>query len=186
MPAEKILVFRRAGPEVARMVWGSLERWFGPRVVEALKTYGEMYVASNGWAEAYLVPGEQASLIEQLREATGLHPYSAGLFLGYLEKGRYRPSLPLAHVVAKYAERGVVAVSDKAAQLFLYGRDVFSGSITRFLGPLRKGDLVVVLNPLGEALGYGEVVSPPQEWLHGSEIAVRNLQDLGWYLRRGG
>ena len=186
MPSEKALRFGRADARTAGIVWGSLERWFGQRLVRTLKTRGEIYVSSNRWAEIYLVPPVQVELVELLAASTGLHPYSAGLFLGYLERGEYKPSLPLAHLVARYAERGLVTVSEKAASLFLYGRDLFSGSITGYRGPLERGSLVVVLNPRGEALGYGVVVAAPHEWSPGSVVAVKNVRDLGWYLRRGG
>ncbi len=186
MPSEKTLRFGKADARTTSMVWSSLERWFGRRLVEALENRGEMYVASNRWAEVYLVPPEQVELVGLLAMSTGLHPYSAGLFLGYLEGGEYKPSLPLAHLVARHAERGLITVSEKAAKLFLYGRDLFSGSITSYRGPLERGGLVVVLNPRGEALGYGVVVAAPHEWSSESVVAVRNVRDLGWYLRRGG
>ena len=80
-------------------------------------------------------------------------------------------------------------INDRAELLFLYGRDIFFESIIEICNKLSRNQIVAILNRRNEFLGWGVSTS---DITHSdlrknrSEPAIRNLIDLGWYLRKGG
>lgn len=108
--------------------------------------------------------------------------HAGGLPIGTLEDGVFRLDLQGAVLLARHTEVQGVRVREKAARLFLYGRDILGDSVLRADRRLQNGDACVVLNPRGEALGIGEVVGG----FKGLRPAVRPLHDLGVYLREQG
>jgi len=108
--------------------------------------------------------------------------YYAGLFIGKVGKnGGFFPSFNLLNMLVDVATNKV-AVDQKAAWLFICGRDVFRTGVVKVMGSKRKGDATLVLNELGECLGFGKIM----DGLSASdvEVAVQNVLDAGDFLRR--
>jgi len=103
--------------------------------------------------------------------------YAAGLYIGYIEGGRFKPSLPLARRLSSLCgvKLRCIVLDEEGEKRFLYGRTVRGGRVVEWV----EG-LTVVLNRLGEPLGWGLGL------LRGGERIVKPVWDLGWYLRRGG
>jgi len=109
--------------------------------------------------------------------------YSAGIYLGKAKAGKFFPSFPLLTMLADCGANSVV-VDKKAAWLFICGRDVFAKSITGVDGAGRGRDFVLVLNEFGECLGFGRLTQNLASNLDENEVAVRNVSDIGDFLRR--
>ena len=106
----------------------------------------------------------------------------AGTYLGKVGRGGvFHPSFPLLFMIAEKAKNRIV-VDDKAAWLFICGRDIFKEGILKTEGSRRKGDYTLVFNKYGECLGYG-VIAKNLDKLE-SGLAVKNLMDIGNFLRR--
>ena len=107
--------------------------------------------------------------------------YYAGLYLGKIKNGMFFPSFNLLSLLVSAAANKIV-VDQKAAWLFICGRDVFRAGIVKVMGSKRKGDATLVINEFGECLGFGKIL----EDLGASEgkIAVENVLDVGDFLRR--
>ena len=107
--------------------------------------------------------------------------YYAGLYLGKAKNGMFFPSFNLLNMLVGAAANKIV-VDQKAAWLFICGRDVFRVGIVKVMGAKRKGDATLVLNEFGECLGFGKIL----EDITGFEgrIAVKNVLDVGDFLRR--
>jgi len=106
----------------------------------------------------------------------------AGTFLGEVERGGvFHPSVPLLFMIAEKAKNRIV-IDDKAAWLFVCGRDIFKEGILKIEGSRKKGDYTLVFNKHGECLGYGMIVKNLDR-LEGG-LAVKNLLDVGDFLRR--
>lgn len=103
----------------------------------------------------------------------------AGLPLGVLEEGSFHLDLQGAVLAARHTKNQTLRVTEHAARLFLYGRNVLAESIDWADPGLGKGDACIVCNPRGEAMGLGMVTGS----LKGRGEAVRPVQDLGAYLR---
>jgi NOL1/NOP2/fmu family ribosome biogenesis protein len=103
---------------------------------------------------------------------------AGGLVIGTIED-QFHLDLQGAVLAAKHSKSQTLRVSDHAAQLFLYGRNVLGDSIEWADRSLAKGDACIVCNSRGEALGIGMVVGN----LKGAREAVKPVHDLGTYLR---
>jgi NOL1/NOP2/fmu family ribosome biogenesis protein len=104
---------------------------------------------------------------------------AAGLPIGTLEDGAFHLDLQGAVLLARKTERQTVRVTEHAARLFLYGRNVLGDSVERHDPRLEQGDACIVTNPRGEAMGIGVVVGP----FKGGRESVKPVVDLGTYLR---
>jgi len=109
--------------------------------------------------------------------------YYAGMYLGKAKEGKFFPSFGLLAMLAKWDANRVV-VDKKAAWLFICGRDILAKSILRVFGGGRLHSNVLVLNEFGECLGFGRIVGKLSGNVKIDEIAVRNVSDVGDFLRR--
>lgn len=104
---------------------------------------------------------------------------AAGLAIGSLQEGTFHLDLQGAVLAARHSLRQTVRVTEHAARLFLYGRNILGDSVTHSDDRLERGDACIVTNPRNEAMGLGTVVGR----LKGAGEAVRPIHDLGTYLR---
>lgn len=107
--------------------------------------------------------------------------FYAGLYLGKMKKGKFFPSFNLLAMLAETKANKVV-VDEKAAWLFICGRDIFSEGLKAVQGSRRKGDFTLVLNTFGECLGFGRIVHDLSSKV--GDVAVSNVSDVGDFLRR--
>ena len=104
---------------------------------------------------------------------------AVGLPIGVLEDGEFHLDVQGAILVALHPKAQTIRVTEQAARLFLYGRNILGDSVLWHDHGLSRGDACIVCNARGEALGLGSVVGS----FKGPREAVHPVQDLGTYLR---
>ena len=109
--------------------------------------------------------------------------YYIGIYLGKTKEGRFFPSFNLLAMMARGRARKIV-VGRKTEWLFICGRDVFKRGILRTIGSMRKGDYTLVVNQHGECLGFGRLLCNVDEEVDRQRVIVRNISDVGDFLRR--
>ena len=109
--------------------------------------------------------------------------YYAGTYLGKVKNGKFFPSFNLLMILAK-GEANKIVVEKKAAWLFICGRDVFRKGILAVRGSRKKGDHTLVLNEFGDCLGFGKIICSLDGAAKKTEVAVKNISDVGDFLRR--
>jgi ribosome biogenesis protein Nip4 len=109
--------------------------------------------------------------------------FSAGVFLGKAKEGKFFPSFNLLGMLAK-KEASRIILDKKAAWLFICGRDVLRKSIVRVTGQGRKDTNTLVFNEFGECLGFGRIVENLRGSAGDNALVVRNVLDVGDFLRR--
>ena len=109
--------------------------------------------------------------------------FYAGTYLGKVKNGKFFPSFNLLAMLAK-GEANKIVVDKKAAWLFICGRDVFQQGILAVRDSRKKGDHTLVLNEFDECLGFGKIIGSLDEAVK-TEVAVKNVSDIGDFLRRG-
>jgi ribosome biogenesis protein Nip4 len=109
--------------------------------------------------------------------------FYAGVFLGKAKEGKFFPSFNLLSMLAKKDANRIV-LDRKATWLFICGRDILAKSVVRVIGSGRKHSNVLVLNEFGECLGFGRIVGNLSGAGKSDELAVRNVSDVGDFLRR--
>ena len=109
--------------------------------------------------------------------------YYAGTYLGKVKNARFFPSFNLLAMLAR-GKANKISVDRKAAWLFICGRDVFRRGVLTAYGSRRKGDYALVMNEFGECLGFGKITYSLDAAVKGAEVVVRNISDVGDFLRR--
>jgi ribosome biogenesis protein Nip4 len=108
--------------------------------------------------------------------------YYAGAYLGKVKNGKFFPSFNLLSMLAKGKANNIV-VEKRAAWLFICGRDIFRKGILAVHCPRKRGKYVLVLNNFGDCLGFGRTVRGFDGGAR-NEVAVKNILDVGDFLRR--
>jgi len=121
----------------------------------------------------------QERLKNQIRE----HFFYAGAYLGKVKDGIFFPSFILLAMIAE-GKANKIMVDDKAAWLFICGRDVFKQGILNVIGSKRKGDYTLILNQHNECLGFGRILHNINEEEEKNKVIVKNISDIGDFLRR--
>ncbi len=106
----------------------------------------------------------------------------AGVKIGEIGK-RLRLTLEGSFWLMKN-EKKKVWVSEHGEMLFLYGRDIFNGSIIK-AGNFDENEIVFVCNSYGDVIGIGRsrFKSADFEKLPEDRVVIDNLVDRGAYLR---
>ncbi len=147
------------------------------------------YIYEGYFNEIYAINEDAKKIIDEILEKKK-HPYALGFHVGRIRKNKFIPSLELGY--AAVAKTNVyVIVNDKGEKNFLYGKDIFTESIIDIGTTIREKQIVLVLNDRHEYTGIGralgaitkrrdKILAPRRK------VIVKNIIDLGWYLRRGG
>ena len=109
--------------------------------------------------------------------------FYAGVYLGMKEERTFVPGFNLLSMIAK-TQANKTVVNKKTEWLFVCGRDVFKKGIVKTTGLWRKGKYTLVLNEFGECLGYGRILCNLVEKRSKQKTVVKNLLDIGHFLRR--
>lgn len=106
----------------------------------------------------------------------------AGVKIGEIGK-RLRLTLEGSFWLMKN-EKKKVWVNERGEMLFLYGRDIFAGSLTK-TGEFDENEVVFVCNEFGDILGMGRsrFKSSILKELPKEKVVIENLVDRGAYLR---
>lgn len=123
-------------------------------------------------------------LSKALKETISEDFFYAGTYLGKTKQGVFFPSFNLLAMIAKRKEANKVMVDEKSEWLFIVGRDLFKRGVLRAFGSQKKGAYTLVVNQHEESLGFGRIVHSLGEKEKKHEIAVRNISDIGDFLRR--
>ncbi len=145
-----------------------------------LDEYKLLILDSKGKKEVYSLSND---LYDFLKGAN-FNPVSAGVKLGEVGR-RFRFTVEGAFFLAKKKKKRVY-LNDKGEMLFLYGRDVFSGSIVKATGDIKENDIIFVCNKAGDILGIGRSRYDADRLrsVEKDRVAVENLVDRGQYLRK--
>ena len=117
---------------------------------------------------------------ELLKEVVRWEVFSVGLYLGE-EKQTFQPTSALIELLGRESDLRVV-VGDKAAFLYLCGRDILMDGVAE-PGIFAKDDLVFVCDLQGNVLGYGKIYAGFDMKMK-NKIYVKHVLDKGEYLRR--
>lgn len=119
----------------------------------------------------YLSTKKQQEILDSLPEQA----HSFGLFLGEKTAQGFKPTPGLLELIAKNTTK-IITIEEKAAWLFVCGRDIFKENIISEQSDLQSKE-VIVKNEKGEVLGCAKRSKQGQ-------VAYKNILDIGIYLRQ--
>jgi ribosome biogenesis protein Nip4 len=108
--------------------------------------------------------------------------FYAGAYLGAVKGASFFPSFLLLAMISERKANKLV-VDKKTAWLFICGRDIFKKGILKG-NNLKKGDYTLILNEHNECLGFGKIMHNIREETNVNKVAVKNILDIGDFLRR--
>lgn len=109
--------------------------------------------------------------------------FHAGAYLGKTKDRTFFPSFYLLATIAGKAANKVT-VDEKTEWLFICGRDIFQQGIINISGTTRKGNYTLIVNQHDECLGFGRILHDLDEKRHEEKQVIRNISDIGDFLRR--
>ena len=109
--------------------------------------------------------------------------FYAGAYIGKVKNRIFFPSFILLTMIAEIKANKIV-VDDKSAWLFIVGRDVFKRGILKAAGARRRGAYTLILNRRNECLGFGRILRNLDEAAGESAVMIKNIADIGDFLRR--
>lgn len=106
------------------------------------------------------------------------HIVSMGVHVFRKKSNKLLPMLGLLNFIKP--RKGYVVVSYEGIKHFLYGKDILHNNIIEIVEfPADCKLPYIVVGPKGEAVGYGRLI------VFKGKPLIRNVLDLGWYLRSG-
>ena len=152
--------------------------------MKAIKDFVSQFKATINLDEGLIVKkiNRYYLLSENLKKQIQQDFFYVGVYLGKLRGAIFFPSFLLLTMMAENKANKVV-VDKKTAWLFICGRDIFKQGILEVKGS-RKGDYVLVLNEHNECLGFGKILRNILKEQDAKRVVVKNLLDIGDFLRR--
>lgn len=141
-------------------------------------------IAEGKWKEIFIITKAIQKLLLENKTIT---PYSAGLGFGEFRNQMVYLSLSGASYIIQLTDKKAV-ISNEGEQPFLYQKHVFAKSVIRCSQICKVDEKIIVTNQLGDFLGIGQLkitVNKLKIEDLANQIAIYNLMDLGWYLRKG-
>ncbi|HIC98175.1 MAG TPA: hypothetical protein EYP08_00520 [Pyrodictiaceae archaeon] len=117
-------------------------------------------------------------VLEKILESMQMYIVSIGVHIFRKQTAKLLPMLGLLNFIKP--RKGYVVVNDEGIKHFLYGKDVLYNNIIKITKlPATCKLPYIVVGPRGEAVGYGRLI------VFKGKPLIRNVLDLGWYLRSG-
>ncbi|MHA1628605.1 MAG: NIP7 pre-PUA domain-containing protein [Candidatus Heimdallarchaeota archaeon] len=178
------LVFRELTNEEETILQTELDYWLEEKELLSFKKENSFLIAEGKWCELVITTKKVGRFF---KENAQISPYSIGITFGEIKNRKILLSLGGAEELCTIS-RKKLKINETAEQLFLYQRDILSKSIIEYPTHVNKGQKILVTNPQGDCLGVGQLLLSREEVAkveNAERIAVKNLKDLGWYLRKG-
>ncbi len=179
-----VIVYREPSEYEMQIILDAILEWVEKDILHKITNKYHFIIGEGNWKEIFITNTSTANTIRNLNKIT---PYSIGLGIGEIRNDEFLFSLSGGGFIFDYSNKKAIINID-AEQLFLYKRDIHCKSITSIKEGLLQGDKVLIANSNNDYLGLGKIVLPISEIKNPQnedEVAIKNIIDLGWYLRKG-
>ena len=147
-----------------------------PKVTKLFYGYN-IIVSKTDKEKIYLVSDELYSTFKKMKK----RPYSLGFFFAEISD-EVKFSFGVADKYEKFKKRQVV-VSRFGEEKFLYKRNLMKKHIVKYTADIKEGNLVVVINQRGDALGFGKALFSCGEEFKKEGALVKNISDKGFFVK---
>jgi len=115
--------------------------------------------------------------------------YSAGLYVGFIKKGKFYLSLEGAEFLYSQgilSDLKRIDLNEEGEKSVLYGNNILKNMVVKAPSNLQKGDFLLIFNNLNEilAIAQSKVSNKVLQNLKPNDIIATNLCDKGIYLRK--
>ena len=179
-----VIIFRELTSEEKNQLDKELSYWLSEKNIKELYDENKFIVGEGNWRELFIVNPMTFNI---LITNENISPYSVGLGFGEYKKSGLLLSLGGGEIISDKTEK-IAIIKDEAEQVFLHKRDIYSKSIETIATNVNIGDKVIIQNTKREFLGVGKLEQILDEIIKKKDsrnVALKNVLDLGWYLRKG-
>ncbi|NHJ03845.1 MAG: hypothetical protein EAX90_03415 [Candidatus Heimdallarchaeota archaeon] len=177
------IIFRELNQEEEELLLIELNYWLLRSNIDSLKKQYSFVIAEGNWREILISNFETKKLLKE----KNISPYSIGLKFCEIKENKIELGLPGIQIIGDVTNKKVI-VTPEAEQAFLYRNDIICESVIEMNQELNINEKAIVKNKEGESLGIGKIMVLPinlKKKQFSKTIAIKNLMDLGWYLRKG-
>jgi ribosome biogenesis protein Nip4 len=168
-----------------------IRRWFNSNlnneIYKRITRNSKLITLKGKNRRIFLVSDDFWETLKQLTSRR--NPTSLGIYFGQVDNGRFQISLPIILLIAEHRDASIFkfVLNEKGEQHILYGRNPQNRHIIKTQRDATKGSNVILVNIHGDPLGFGRLkVSTMQIQTMAPETPIiKNIVDLGWYLRKG-
>jgi len=182
---------RRINETEREIICGSIGKISNAALSELTTSSCELIIAESSSRERYffpmiyLIPKDLFELIHHLKSKI----HSAGLYFGFIKKGKFLISLEGAiflHERNCFTEEQQIQVNEKGEKSILYGNKVLKNMISRLPPNLKKNTFIIIFNSCNELIAIGQAQADNEiiRNLKKNGIIALNLVDRGYYLRK--
>jgi ribosome biogenesis protein Nip4 len=179
-----VIEYREPTKTEIEIIRNSLLYWVDKEKLAQINETHHFIIGEGNWKEVFITNSATMAIVMNRKNIT---PYSTGLGIGEIKKNDLLLSLSGGYFISEYSNKKAI-ISPESEQLFLYMRDIHCKSIISINEELSIEDKVLIANSYNDYLGLGKIVIPISDFKktdNEDEIAIKNIIDLGWYLRKG-
>ena len=134
-------------------------------------------------AQVFLINKSDLEFIQNLPISEIKH---FGVLIAHFFKETFSYHFEFLDLIAPLTNRKIV-VDSKGEQTTLYGRNPTKRMLKRSHFDFKSGNLLIILNNLEEILGIGRGIVNKNKLNKTDErkVIIKNINDKGWYLRKG-
>ena len=179
-----VIVYREPTSAEMKNIQIVLSDWVEKAKLKVINENYQFIIGEGNWKEVFISNSTTSTIIKTFKDIT---PYSVGLGLGEIKNEEFLLSLSGGQFIFDYSDKKVT-INPEAEQLFLYKRDIHCKSIITIKNEFSPEDKVLITNSNDDYLGLGKIILPISEIRNPKNIdvvAIKNIIDLGWYLRKG-
>ncbi len=179
-----VIEFREPTKTEVEIIRDSLQYWVEKEKLQLITEKYHFVIGDGNWKEVFITNRTTSTFVTNKKH---ISPYSIGLGIGEIKNNELLLTLSGGYFISSHTDLKAI-INPEAEQLFLYMRDIYSKSIISIKEGLSKGDKVLVANTSNDYLGLGKILLPISDFgdpKKEDEVALKNIIDLGWYLRKG-
>jgi ribosome biogenesis protein Nip4 len=178
------ILFRDLTTDEKQLLKDSLSFWLNENQAVNFYEKNHFLIAEGRWREIFIITKEIQEFIHQNKE---ISPYSVGLGFGEFRNQIVYLSLSGASFIANLTNKKAI-ISSEGEQPFLFQKHILVKSIISCSHSCKINEKLIVTNQKGDFLGIGQLkvaVNKLKDEKIADHMAIYNLMDLGWYLRKG-
>ncbi|NHJ40359.1 MAG: hypothetical protein FK731_10035 [Asgard group archaeon] len=176
--------FRNLNAEEELILKENLCYWLNEEKANDFIKKNFFLIAEGKWKEIFIITKK---IQEFLHKNDFITPYSVGLGFGEFKDQMIYLTLSGASFIAKITNKKAV-ISIDGEQPFLYQKHILAKSVISCSRNCNINEKIIVINQFEDFLGIGQLKIEVNEIKNeklADQIAIYNLMDLGWYLRKG-
>ncbi|MHA1750835.1 MAG: NIP7 pre-PUA domain-containing protein [Candidatus Helarchaeota archaeon] len=155
--------------------------YFGGLIFDTLIKSNIFLINTKIKKEIFLIPKNNYEIFLKFKNYRV--PYYLGIYFGDLKNESLFFSLNSLQVINNLTTKKIM-VNKQGELKFIYGKNLQKKHIIKIFSNFNPLDKMIIINNKNEVLGLGKTIYPINIKFN-NNIKIKNIIDIGWYLRKG-